>query len=125
MIIGIGTDLAKVSRLEASLERFGDRFAGRILAPVEMTEYQGHAHPARLLAKRFAVKEAASKALGTGIGKVSWHDIYISHDDLGAPILCFQGHARVLADQKAINHLHVSISDEDDLALAFVVLSQG
>ena len=125
MIIGIGTDLAKVSRLEESLERFGDRFAGRILAPVEMTEYRGHAHPARLLAKRFAVKEAASKALGTGIGKGSWHDIYIEHDELGAPILCFQGHARVLADQKAITHLHVSISDEEDLALAFVVLSRA
>jgi holo-[acyl-carrier protein] synthase len=125
MIIGIGTDLAKVSRLEASLQRFGDRFAERILAPIEMTEFQGQAHPARLLAKRFAVKEAAAKALGTGIGKVSWHDIYIEHDELGAPILCFQGHARALADQKAINHLHVSISDEDDLALAFVVLSRA
>lgn len=125
MIIGIGTDLAKVSRLEGSLERLGDRFAERILAPIEMTEYRGQAHPARLLAKRFAVKEAAAKALGTGIGKVSWHDIYIEHDELGAPILCFQGHARVLADQKAINHLHVSISDEDDFALAFVVLSRA
>ncbi|MDB4470822.1 holo-ACP synthase [Deltaproteobacteria bacterium] len=123
MIIGIGTDLAKVSRLESSLERLGDRFAERILAPIEMAEYRGHARPARLLAKRFAVKEAAAKALGTGIGKVSWHDIYIEHDEMGAPILCFQGHARVLADQKAISHLHVSISDEDDLALAFVVLS--
>lgn len=123
MIIGIGTDLAQVSRLQQSLDRFGEKFAARILAPVEMPEFASKRQPARMLAKRFAVKEAAAKALGTGIGEVSWHDIYIEHDRLGAPLLRLQGRARQLAQSKGIAHQHVSISDEHDFALAFVVLS--
>jgi holo-[acyl-carrier protein] synthase len=123
MIIGIGTDLAQVSRLQQSLDRFGDKFAARILAPVEMLEFSSKRQSARLLAKRFAVKEATAKALGTGIGAVSWHDIYIEHDELGAPILQLRGRAGQLAEAKGIAHQHVSISDEHDFALAFVVLS--
>lgn len=123
MIIGIGTDLAQVSRLEQSLERFGEKFAERILADIEMAEFREKSQPANMLAKRFAVKEAAAKALGTGIGEVSWHDIYIEHDKLGAPLLRFKGYASQLAAQKGIDQLHVSISDEHDFALAFVVLS--
>jgi len=123
MIIGIGTDLAQVSRLQQSLDRFGEKFATRILAPQEMLEFANKSQPARMLAKRFAVKEAAAKALGTGIGEVSWQDIYIEHDRLGAPLLCLQGRALQLAESKGIAHKHVSISDEHDFALAFVVLS--
>ncbi len=123
MIMGIGTDLAQISRLAESLQRFEQKFATRILAPEELPAYQGSAFPAKFLAKRFAVKEAAAKALGTGIGEVSWHDIYIEHDERGAPLLRFQGRASELAKSKGINHLHVSISDEQDFALAFVVLS--
>ena len=125
MIVGIGTDLARISRLQQSLDRFGDKFAVRILAPVEMEEFRLKTHQARMLAKRFAVKEAAAKALGTGIGEVSWQDIYIEHDESGAPILRFQGMADSIARQKNIGHLHVSISDEHDYALAFVVLSKA
>ena len=125
MIVGIGTDLARISRLQQSLDRFGDKFAVRILAPVEMEEFRLKTHQARMLAKRFAVKEAAAKALGTGIGEVSWQDIYIEHDESGAPLLRFQGRADSIARQKNIGQLHVSISDEHDYALAFVVLSKA
>ena len=124
MIIGIGTDIVKISRLEKSRQRFGDRFASRILADAEFEQYQRTEQKSALLAKRFAVKEAASKALGTGVGDgVSWHDIYLEHDHLGAPILQFAGRAAKLAEAKGVVNRHVSVSDEDQYTLAFVVLS--
>ena len=67
-MIGVGTDIVKISRIEEVLERQGERFASRILTPKEMEEYRGSKLAKRLLAKRFAVKEAIVKALGTGIG---------------------------------------------------------
>ena len=125
MIIGIGTDLIKLSRIEDSLARFGDKFARRILAPIEFEAYQDHKNPHLLLAKRFAVKEAAGKALGTGIGQgVSWHDIFIQHTDIGAPILHLSGKAAEHAANLGVTTQHVSISDEVGLAMAFVVLSR-
>ena len=124
MIVGIGTDLVKLSRIEASIARFGDRFAQRILAPLEFDAYQCHKAPHLLLAKRFAVKEAAGKALGTGIGQgVSWHDISVEHTALGAPKLCLSGCAAKYAAEQGVTSQHVSISDEVGLAMAFVVLS--
>lgn len=125
MIVGIGTDLVKLSRIEASIARFGDKFARRILSPQEFILYQSHKAPELLLAKRFAVKEAAGKALGTGIGQgVSWHDIAIEHTDIGAPKLCLSGRAAQHAAQQGVTSQHVSISDEVGLAMAFVVLSR-
>lgn len=125
MIIGIGTDLVKLSRIEASITRFGDKFARRILSPQEFALYQAHKAPQLLLAKRFAVKEAAGKALGTGIGQgVSWHDISIEHTDIGAPKLCLSGRAAQYAAEQGVTSQHVSISDEVGLAMAFVVLSR-
>lgn len=124
MIVGIGTDLIKVARIEQALHRNGDKFARRILAPEEWEAYQQSNKPLHMLAKRFAVKEAAAKALGTGIGKVSWHDIYVEHDELGAPLLRLANYAAELAAHKAVAGMHVSISDEDNYAQAFVVLSK-
>lgn len=125
MIVGIGTDLIKLSRIEASYERLGTKFAQRILAPQELEGFEAAAQPMTLLAKRFAVKEAAGKALGTGIGQgVSWHDITIEHTDIGAPILKLSGRAAEHAVNLGANNFKVSISDEVDLALAFVVLSK-
>lgn len=126
MIVGIGTDLVKLSRIEDSIARFGDKFAQRILSPLEFVAYQRHKAPHLLLAKRFAVKEAAGKALGTGIGQgVSWHDISIEHTESGAPILCLSGRAAEHAAEQGVTLQHVSISDEVGLAMAFVVLSRA
>lgn len=126
MIVGIGTDLVKISRIESSYTRLGDKLAQRILAPQELAGFQASAKPISLLAKRFAVKEAAGKALGTGIGQgVSWHDIYIEHNELGAPILCFQGKAAELAIARQVIAKHVSISDEEDHAIALVILESS
>ena len=124
MIIGIGTDLVKQSRVGESIQRFGDRFIERILTPQEAMDCRASANPVAFLSKRFAVKEAASKALGTGIGAhVGWHDIYVEHDELGAPLLKMTGKALAYGQNKGVVAMHLSISDEEDHALAFVVLS--
>ncbi|WP_019529959.1 holo-ACP synthase [Dasania marina] len=123
MIVGIGTDLVKIDRIEASYQRLGNKFAQRILTPQEFAQFETATKPIALLAKRFAVKEAAGKALGTGIGQgVSWQDISITHNELGAPMLCFSGKAAEYAAARQVCGQHVSISDEDDIATAFVVL---
>jgi holo-[acyl-carrier protein] synthase len=123
MIFGIGTDIVEVSRIEASIAQFGDDFALRILAESEMPDYLSSHIKARFLAKRFAAKEAFSKALGTGLrAPATFQNIAISHDDLGKPILVL---ATVLQDflhSKHIKQTHISISDEKNLAAAFVVL---
>jgi len=123
MIYGIGTDIVEVSRIEASLEKFGDDFAKRILAESEMADYQQNNLKARFLAKRFAAKEAFSKAWGTGIrDEATFENIAVSHDDLGKPLLVLAPELQSKLDEKEISSMHISISDEKNLAVAFVVL---
>lgn len=125
MIIGIGTDIINIPRIDAVLTRQGRRFAERILHPEELAEFEHHPQPARFLSKRFAVKEAAAKALGTGIGQgVSWREIWLRHDELGAPLLCLEGVALSHAEKKGSYHYHVSLADEEAAVVAFVVLSR-
>ena len=88
-IAGIGTDIVELSRIEQALAR-GDRLARRILTPAELERFAAHTQPARYLAKRFAAKEAAVKALGTGIGVgISWQHIRVDNHPGGAPFLVF------------------------------------
>ncbi len=123
MIYGIGTDIVEVARLEHSIQQFGDEFATRVLAQSEMESYLQTKLKARFLAKRFAAKEAFSKALGTGIrGVVSFQNIAVSHDELGKPILILAQDLADFVHEKRITQMHVSISDEKNLAAAFVVL---
>ncbi|MBM3350712.1 MAG: holo-ACP synthase [Betaproteobacteria bacterium] len=123
MIFGIGTDIVEVSRIEASVAEFGDTFARRILAESEFASYQQSHIKARFLAKRFAAKEAFSKALGTGLrAPVTFQNIAISHDDLGKPILVLAPELQALLQARHITRMHISISDEKNLAVAFVVL---
>ncbi len=123
MIFGIGTDIVEVGRIEASIEQFGDDFAKRILAESEWPSYQQSAIKPRFLAKRFAAKEAFSKALGTGLrAPATFQNIAVSHDDLGKPILQLAPDLLNLLESKNILHTHISISDEKNLAAAFVVL---
>ena len=123
MIFGIGTDIVEVSRIEASIEKFGDDFAERILAESEMQSYLNSSIKPRFLAKRFAAKEAFSKALGTGLREPAiFQNIAVSHDDLGKPILVLAQPLQAFLATKAIQHMHISISDEKNLAAAFVVL---
>ena len=126
MIIGIGTDLCDIERIEAALNRYGERFARRILVDSELVRFQGHAKPAGYLAKRFAAKEAFSKAWGTGIGEaVGWHDVAVAHDARGKPLIApSSAMAEKFATEKIVA-THISLSDEDDHALAFVVLEKN
>ena len=123
MIFGIGTDIVEVARIEASLAQFGDDFAKRILAEIEFASYQDSHIKSRFLAKRFAAKEAFCKALGTGLrAPATFQNIAVSHDDLGKPILILAAELQNFMSTKNITQTHISISDEKNLAAAFVVL---
>ena len=123
MIFGIGTDIVEVERIAASIAQYGDELAKRILTESELERYLLSNIQARFLAKRFAAKEAFSKALGTGLrGPVSFQNITVTHDDLGKPLLLLATELQTFLHAKGIQHSHLSISDERNLAAAFVVL---
>jgi holo-[acyl-carrier protein] synthase len=123
MIYGIGTDIVEVTRIESSITQFGDDFAKRILAESEFASYLESAIKPRFLAKRFAAKEAFSKALGTGLrAPCTFQNIAVGHDDLGKPMLMLAAELQALLQSKRITQTHISISDEKNLAAAFVVL---
>lgn len=121
MLVGIGTDLVEIARIKRVWQRQGMRFAQRILTAEELEVFSHHAQPEHFLAKRWAVKEAVSKALGTGMAQgVSFESISLSHSELGQPQICLSGAAQQRAEQLQINDWQVSISDERHYALAFV-----
>ena len=123
MIYGVGTDIVEVARIEASLTQFGNVFAEKILTETELASFHESRIKARFLAKRFAAKEAFSKALGTGLRvPATFQNIAVSHDELGKPILVLAAELQVLLTSKNIQKMHLSISDEKNLAAAFVVL---
>lgn len=124
-IRGIGTDLVSVARIASALADHGDRFRARLLVPEERRDFAGKAADAeaRWLAKRWAAKEAVAKAFGTGIGgELSFQDIVIGREPSGRPTLSFRGNGIELARQRGVLRAHLSLSDEGDTALAFVIL---
>ncbi|MBD3816046.1 MAG: holo-ACP synthase [Halothiobacillus sp.] len=128
MILGIGTDLVEIERLAQSYARHGDRLVHRILGVSERVAAPASDSPrfTAWLAKRFAAKEAAVKALGTGFsGGISLHDIQTIHNARGAPELIFGGLAQQRLDEIGAVRVHLSISDERSHALAFVVIEGG
>lgn len=123
MILGTGTDLIDIRRIERALVRFGERFARRVLVDDEYRRFQVHVKPAHYLAKRFAAKEAFSKAMGTGIHfPVNWHNISVANERSGRPYLKFSEPLAALLKQRGISRAHLSLSDEVEMACAFVVL---
>ncbi|WP_162045608.1 holo-ACP synthase [Vibrio taketomensis] len=121
-IVGLGTDIAEIERVEKALARTGVAFAERILTADEMMVFHQSKQQGRFLAKRFAAKEAASKALGTGIAMgVSFQDFMISNDELGKPVLTLRNKALELAIKMSVANVHVSISDERHYAVATVI----
>jgi holo-[acyl-carrier protein] synthase len=120
MIHGIGTDLLDARRIRGGLTRFGEHYADRILAPAEHAGYYASSDPARFLAKCFAAKEAFAKAAGTGLRAP-----VTLRNTLGKPRFeCAPELAGWLADRGVTSH-HVSLSDEGDLVLAYVILEQS
>ncbi len=123
MIYGVGTDAVEIVRIERALSRFGERFARRILCEPELGRFRAHRRPAAYLAKRFAAKEAFSKALGTGIhAPASWHGVWVSNLRSGKPFLEFSTPLQDFLSRRGVTKAHVSLSDEKDLAFATVVL---
>ncbi|WP_028875101.1 holo-ACP synthase [Tepidiphilus margaritifer] len=125
MIVSVGTDLVRIERLAAALARHGSHFAERILAPAEREEFFRATMPERLLAKRFAAKEAFAKAWGTGLGaSLGWQELWVAHDARGRPFFAF---AESLAARLAAADLraHLSLADEREYAVAFVVLERS
>jgi holo-[acyl-carrier protein] synthase len=123
MIHGIGTDLLDAGRIRQGLARYGEPYADRILAPVEFAGYRASRDPARFVAKCFAAKEAFAKAAGTGLrAPVTLRNIAVLRDAQGKPVIeCAPELAAWLAARQVTAH-HVSLSDEGDLILAYVIL---
>ncbi|HGM9961432.1 TPA: holo-ACP synthase [Providencia stuartii] len=122
-IVGLGTDIVEIARIEAVIKRSADSLAKRILTENEFAQFQQQAQPARFLAKRFAVKEAAAKALGTGIRNgLAFNQFEVSNDSLGKPLLTLVGEAEKLAQCMNVTHIHVSITDERHYAAATVII---
>ena len=122
MILGIGTDLCDIGRIEAALARFGDRFARRVLVEAELVHFARHRKPAAYLAKRFAAKEAFSKAIGTGIrAPVNWHNISVANARSGAPHFVLSPALQTMVTERGIRHIYLTLTDERAMAAAFVI----
>ncbi len=133
MILGLGNDLCNISRIEASLARFGDRFVNRLFTPIEIAKSErrgrgGEQARAASYAKRFAAKEACAKALGTGMRRgVAWRDMGVVNDSSGKPTMLLNGGA---ADQLAkltpagmAADIHLTITDDYPWAQAIVIIT--
>ena len=127
MIIGIGTDLSDIRRIQTSLDRFGDRFKQRCFTELERTRSDRKPDPAWSYAKRFAAKEACAKALGTGMrSDVYWRDMGVVNRPSGQPTMVLTGnaarHLEQLTPEGHQARIHLTLSDEHPYALAFVVI---
>jgi holo-[acyl-carrier protein] synthase len=123
VIYGVGTDVVEIGRIEKALARFGERFAKRILCEPELKRFAAHRQPAAYLAKRFAAKEAFTKALGTGIhAPANWHGVWVRNLPSGKPVLEFSEKLTKLLEQRKILHSHLSLTDERGVAMATVIL---
>ena len=127
MIIGLGSDLCDIRRVDSTLERFGERFTHRVFTEVERAKSDGRKQRAASYAKRFAAKEACAKALGTGLRHgVFWRDMGVENLRSGAPTMVLTGGAKArlsnLTPNGHIPSIHLSITDDYPYAQAFVII---
>ena len=123
MIFGVGTDVVEIARIESALEKWGERFAERILCPPELARFRDHRLKASYLAKRFAAKEAFTKALGTGIrAPANWHGVWVRNLASGKPVLEYTDALQAFLKAKGVTSAHLSLSDEKGVAFATVIL---
>tara|TARA_B100000029_G_C17555670_1_gene951613 strand:+ start:1572 stop:1964 length:393 start_codon:yes stop_codon:yes gene_type:complete len=128
MIIGIGSDVIDINRINGTIKKFGYRFLNRCFSKKEINTSNKKFYSGKSIAKKFAAKEAVSKALGTGISNgVFWKDILITNDKLGKPIAELKGNAEKklikLTPVNKTSSINLTISDENNLAYAFVIIS--
>ena len=123
-IVGIGSDIVAIARIRRIYERYGQVFVDRLLAPAEGLYYRAASDPVAFLAKRFAAKESVAKALGTGFRAegVLLQDIEIHKEPSGRPYVQLKGGALTEQERQQIQKIHLSLSDEREFALAFVLL---
>lgn len=127
MILGIGTDLANIERIQGTLDRFGDRFKNRVFTEIEQQKAERRRDTAGTYAKRWAAKEACSKALGTGLAMgIAWRDMSVTNMKSGQPVMHVTGWAAErLAEMTPAGHeatIHVTLTDDHPWAQAFVVI---
>ena len=123
MILGLGTDIIEVARIAASFEKFGERFANRILLPDEIAYCLAHKNPAPFLAVRFAAKEAISKAFGTGIGtQLGWQDMEIARKETGEPFVILHERGQKLLAARNASTVLVTLSHTVNYATATAIL---
>ncbi len=127
MILGIGTDLANIDRIAGTLERFGDRFRNRVFTDIEQRKAERRKDVAGTYAKRWAAKEACSKALGTGLRMgISWRDMAVSNLETGQPVMAVTGWAKerleAMTPEGHVAIIHVTLTDDHPWAQAFVVI---
>jgi holo-[acyl-carrier protein] synthase len=123
MILGLGIDIIEVARIEASHQKFGERFVNRILHPNEIAYCLSHRVPGPFLAARFAAKEAISKAFGTGIGaQLSWLDMEVGRKESGEPFVILHGGGQKLLQARGARAVHLSLSHTQVHATAVAIL---
>jgi holo-[acyl-carrier protein] synthase len=127
MILGIGSDLANIERIQGTLDRFGDRFRNRVFTDTEQAKAERRRDVAGTYAKRWAAKEACSKALGTGLRMgIAWRDMAVSNLETGQPVMAVTGWAAErLKEMTPSGHeavIHVTLTDDHPWAQAFVVI---
>ncbi len=123
MILGMGTDILEVARMESALRRRGRPLAGRLLALEEHVEWEDAREPVRFLAKRFAAKEAVLKALGTGLREgIRWRDVYVDHDRRGKPHARLRGAAMRHLEELGGRRCWLTLSDERAYVVAFALV---
>ncbi|WP_447978157.1 holo-ACP synthase [Candidatus Nitrospira bockiana] len=123
-VVGIGLDLVKIARIQAILERWEERFLARVYTDAERRLIERRPAPAVSFAGRFAAKEAVLKALGTGWASgVSWLDVQILNDAHGRPVATLHGRAGLLMARAGVTQVHVSVSHDEDYAVAQAVLT--
>lgn len=120
-ILGIGVDVVELARVRGLCVRRPEAFAQRVFTESEQALFTPEPDIARIAA-RFAVKEAVSKALGTGIGKIAWKDIETTNAPGGAPVVTLYGAAADLAHARGVRQVHCSISHERSVAMAMIIL---
>jgi holo-[acyl-carrier protein] synthase len=123
MVIGIGTDMIEIARIAQSLDRFGDRFLHRVYTAREIAYCLRKRNSAESLAARFAAKEAAAKALGTGISRgIGWLDLEVVRQPSGKPTLHLSGRAAAHAQKLGVATISLSLTHSKDTALAVVIM---
>lgn len=126
MIFGVGTDVVELARIQSTYERFGERFARRLLMDEELELFERSKQPARFLAMRFAGKEATVKAMGTGFAHGVWiRDVGITANEWGRPLVIWSERGQRICERLGIGAGHVSLTDDAGLVIAFAVVESA